>query len=143
MNSDILFPVFALIVWTLTVFIWMYALRIPAMNKMNISPEDAKHARTLKGMLPSKVEAVSDNYSHLMEQPTIFYALCFYLAVSGHADTLHLQLAWGYVALRVLHSLIQNTGNNVMARFSVFSLSTILLMVMAARETVSLITYAG
>lgn len=138
-ETAILTPVFALIVWTLLVFIWMYATRMPAMGKANIDPQAARHPASLPGLLPSRVEAVADNYNHLMEQPTIFYALCFYLAVSGHADALHVQLAWAYVGLRVVHSLVQNTSNNVMVRFMIFTLSTIMLLVMVAREALVLL----
>lgn len=138
-ETAILTPVFALIVWTLVVFIWMYATRMPAMGKANIDPQAARHPASLPGLLPSRVEAVADNYNHLMEQPTIFYALCFYLAVSGHADALHVQLAWAYVGLRIVHSLVQNTSNNVMVRFMIFTLSTIMLLVMVAREALVLL----
>lgn len=132
--SAILTPVFFLIVWTLIVWIWMYATRMPAMAKAEIDPQDVKLAGSLPGKLDPRVEGIADNYNHLMEQPTIFYALCFYLAVSGHADALHAQLAWGYVGLRVVHSLIQNTANIVLARFLVFTLSTLLLITMSVRE---------
>lgn len=138
-ETDILTPVFALVVWTLLVFIWMYATRMPAMGKANIDPQTVKHPSAMSGLLPTRVEAVADNYNHLMEQPTIFYALCFYLAVAGHADALHVQLAWAYVGLRIVHSLVQNTSNNVMVRFMVFTLSTIMLLVMVGREALSLL----
>ena len=81
---------------------------------------------------------MADNYNHLMEQPTIFYALVFYIVLAGHADQLHICLAWAYVGLRVLHTLIQCTVNRVMLRFRVFTLSTLVLMVMAVRELMML-----
>ena len=75
-------PVIALITWTLVVWAWMYALRIPAMQKAEIDPDDAKHPGSLS-VLPSTVRSVADNYNHLHEQPTIFYALAFYTAGRG------------------------------------------------------------
>ena len=138
-DTAILTPVFALIAWSLLVFIWMYVTRMPAMGQADVDPQSVKHPAALPGLLPSKVEAVADNYNHLMEQPTIFYAMCFYLAIAGHADGLHIQCAWAYVGLRIAHSLVQNTSNNVMARFSVFTLSTIALIVMVVREGLTLI----
>lgn len=138
-NTAILIPIFALIAWSLVIFIRMYAMRMPAMAKAGLDPQSVKHPGSLSGMLPTKVEASSDNYNHLMEQPTIFYALCFYLALSGHVDTLQVQLAWAYVVLRVLHSLVQVTSNNVMVRFSFFSLSTIVLIAIVLRESARLI----
>ncbi|HEV2562780.1 MAG TPA: MAPEG family protein [Rhizomicrobium sp.] len=136
MNS-MLTPVLALIVLTLIVWIWMYLTRIPAMQKARIDPQNAQHPGSLDA-LPSSVRRVADNYNHLMEQPTIFYALVFYILLAGHADQLHIWLAWAYVALRVVHTLIQCTVNIVMLRFSVFTLSTIVLMAMAVRELLML-----
>jgi hypothetical protein len=81
---------------------------------------------------------VADNYNHLMEQPTIFYALVFYIFLAQHGDKLNIELAWAYVILRVVHTLIQCTINRVMWRFTVFSLSTLALMAMAVREVIAL-----
>ncbi len=137
-TQTILTPVFALIVWSLLVWLWMYATRMPAMGKAGIDPQNVRLAGSLRGKLDPAVESIADNYNHLMEQPTIFYALCFYLAMSGHADGLHVQLAWAYVVLRIVHSLIQNTANIVLARFLVFTVSTLCLFTMAGRELIAL-----
>jgi hypothetical protein len=136
MNS-MLTPVLALVTLSLIVWIWMYLTRIPAMQAARIDPQSAQHPGALD-MLPSSVRRVADNYNHLMEQPTIFYALVFYIVLAGHADQLHIWLAWAYVGLRVIHTLIQCTANIVMARFSVFALSTVVLMVMTVRELMML-----
>ncbi len=130
-------PVIALISWTLIVWVWMYALRIPAMNAAGIDPDDAKHPGSLSG-LPSNVRAVADNYNHLHEQPTVFYALAFYTQLAGAADVLSVQLAWAYVGLRVVHSLVQNTVNKVMIRFMVFSLSSLVLIAITIRNLMAL-----
>ncbi|HWA89112.1 MAG TPA: MAPEG family protein [Rhizomicrobium sp.] len=135
--SSILTPVLALIVLSLIVWIWMYATRIPAIQKAGIDPETAQHPGSLDG-LPGSVRQVADNYNHLMEQPTIFYALVFYIALAGHSDQLDIYLAWAYVALRVVHTLIQCTVNNVTMRFGVFALSTVVLMAMTVREAIAL-----
>ena len=110
----------------------MYATRIPAMQKAGVDPQDAAHPGSLSA-LPSQVRAVADNYNHLMEQPTIFYALAFYLHLSGHADSLNVTLAWAYVATRVIHSLVQNTANIVALRFLIFTGSTLVLAAMVCR----------
>jgi len=130
-------PVIALISWTLIVWVWMYTLRIPAMNAAGIDPDDAKHPGSLSG-LPSNVRAVADNYNHLHEQPTVFYALAFYTQLAGAADVLSVQLAWAYVGLRVVHSLVQNTVNKVMIRFMVFSLSSLVLIAITIRNLMAL-----
>ena len=130
-NAGFVAPVMALVLWTLVVWLWMYATRIPAMQKAKIDPQDAARTRTLD--LPPEVMWVSDNYNHLMEQPTIFYAAALAAQLAGQADGLNVGLAWAYVILRVVHSLIQCTVNVVMARFAVFSLATVVLAVMAIR----------
>jgi hypothetical protein len=130
-------PVIALIAWTLLVWVWMYALRIPAMTAANIDADDAKHPGSLDG-LPSRVRAVADNYNHLHEQPTVFYALAFYSHLVGAADTTNVNLAWTYVTLRVIHSLVQNTANKVMFRFSVFCLSSLTLITITVRNLTAL-----
>lgn len=131
--TSLLTPVLALVVWTLIIWVWMYATRIPAMQKAGIDPQVGAHPGSLD-VLPPAARQVADNYNHLMEQPTIFYALAFYIVLAGHTDALAVDLAWGYVGLRVVHSLVQNTVNRVMLRFLVFALSTLDLMAMAARE---------
>jgi hypothetical protein len=130
-------PVLTLIVWTLLIWLWMYATRIPAMQRAGIQPQDARFPGSLD-KLPDSVRQVADNYNHLMEQPTIFYALAFYVVLAGHTDTLNIDLAWAYVGLRILHSLIQCTINNVNLRFVVFALSTLALMAIAARQVLAL-----
>ncbi|HVU22163.1 MAG TPA: MAPEG family protein [Rhizomicrobium sp.] len=135
--TSMLAPALALILLTLVVWIWMYATRIPAMQRAKIDPQSAAHPGSLD-VLPSSARRVADNYNHLLEQPTIFYALCFIIVLGGHTDALYVQLAWGYVGLRVVHTLIQCTINVVNLRFLVFALSTIVLMVMAGREAMAM-----
>jgi hypothetical protein len=135
---SMLTPVLALIVLNLLVWIWIYATRIPAMAKAKIDPESARSAGSLNS-LPVEARQVADNYNHLMEQPTIFYALVFYIVLAGHTDPLNVEFAWAYVGLRVVHTLVQCTVNIVRLRFAVFSLSTLVLMVMAGREVLALL----
>ena len=138
LSDSVLLPVLALIIWSLIVWAWMYALRIPAMQKAGIRPDDARHPGSLDA-LPASARQVADNYNHLMEQPTIFYALAFFVVLAGHDGGLAVTLAWAYVVLRVIHSLIQNTVNRVMLRFLVFSISTIVLNVWVVRELMAVL----
>ena len=135
--ESILTPVLGLISWTLLVWIWMYVLRIPAMQAANIDPDDAQHPGSLSG-LPSNVRAVADNYNHLHEQPTVFYALAFYTQLAGNADETAIAIAWAYVALRVVHSIIQNVIYKVMPRFMVFALSSLTLIALAIYNLMAL-----
>jgi hypothetical protein len=129
----------ALIIWTLIVWIWMYATRIPAMQKAKVAPQEGLHPGSLD-KLPSNVRVVADNYNHLHEQPTLFYALAIYAHLLGHGDPLNVSLAWSYVGLRVLHSVMQIVVRRVMLRFVVFVLGTLCLMAMAVRELLALLT---
>ncbi|HEY4124332.1 MAG TPA: MAPEG family protein [Rhizomicrobium sp.] len=135
--TSILTPVLALVILSLVVWIWMYAVRLPAIQRAGLNPQDVRFPAQLN-VLPDGARQVADNYNHLMEQPTIFYALVFYIYLSGGQDQLYIWLAWAYVGLRVIHTLIQSTINVVALRFSIFTLSTVVLMVMAARALMAL-----
>jgi hypothetical protein len=139
-NTDFLYPVLALVVWTLIMWLWMYATRIPAMQKAQINPDEARHPGTYVDRMPANVRSVADNYNHLHEQPTIFYALMFFAALTGGADHLATYLAWGYVGLRVLHSFVQVLSPKVALRFMVFSLGSLVLFVLAGKEVVRILT---
>jgi hypothetical protein len=138
MNSTMLTPVLALIMWTFVIWVWMYATRLPAMRAAGIDPARIKRKGDLDP-LPVWVQQIADNYNHLHEQPTVFYALAFYTHLAGVADPTYVGLAWAYVGLRVLHSLIQCTWNFVPLRFFVFSGSTIVLIVIAVRNVAALL----
>jgi hypothetical protein len=137
METSILTPALALVTWTLIIWAWMYALRIPAMQAANIDPQDAAHPGALN-VLPANVRSVADNYNHLHEQPTLFYALVFYSALAGNGGSTLVTLAWVYVLLRVVHSLIQCTANKVMLRFSVFALGSLTLVAMTVINLLAL-----
>jgi hypothetical protein len=133
LTSSLLTPMLALVVWSLVMLVWMYAVRIPAIRAAGIDPSTAKEPTSLDG-LPLHVRQVAYNYNHLMEQPTIFYALVVYSYLAGQQNAPNLVLAWTYVALRIVHSLVQATINAVLVRFSLFMLGTLVLVALAARN---------
>lgn len=131
-GMDILQPVVVLLAWTMVMWLWMYATRIPAMNKAGI---DAKNlvggeGSSLRAHLPEQVSWKADNYNHLHEAPTLFYAVAIVLAVIGHGDGINAAIAWVYVGLRIAHSIVQATINRVLIRFALFALSSLALMVL-------------
>ena len=128
--SPILAPVVALVAWTLVVQIWMYAARIPAMRRAGISLKGRRGTRggALEDAIPDEANWKAHNYNHLMEQPTIFYAIALTLALLGFGGGINLYLAWGYVAFRIIHSLIQATANVVLYRFVAFNLASFCLL---------------
>ena len=133
MPSPILQPVIALVLWTFVMWAWLYATRIPAIQAANQPMDPTMTAADLNAVIPPRVRWKADNYNHLHEQPTLFYAVAVTLAVAGAGAGLNLWLAWAYVAIRVAHSLIQALGNVIMVRFSVFMLGSLVLLVLAVR----------
>ena len=133
-EKSLLTPVLALVLWSFVVWIWMYATRIPAITRAAIDPGQAQEPASLN-VLPLKVRQVAYNYNHLMEQPTIFYALVFSTYLSHRwTSGLDLALAWGYVGLRVVHSLVQATVNVILVRFAIHVAGTLTLMALAAHD---------
>lgn len=127
-DSQILQPVVVLMAWTMIMWLWMYATRIPAMSKAKIQPDDARKTGMLDERLPEQVQWKAHNYNHLHEQPTVFYAVALLLALIGWGDGMNALIAWIYVGLRITHSLVQATANVVMVRFVLFALSSIALI---------------
>ena len=134
--TEFLTPMLVLIAWTMVMWLWMYATRIPAMQKAKIDPDEARHPGTYGDRLPSNVRAVADNYNHLHEQPTVFYALMVFTALTGGASAMMLNLAYGYVGLRVVHSLVQVLSPKVLQRFLVFLISSIVLIIMVVMQLI-------
>ena len=127
----ILGPVVALVAWSMIMFVWLYAARIPAMRRAGISLKGrvGGTGRQLDGAVDDRAQWKSHNYNHLMEQPTLFYAVCLSLALLGGGDVwINVLLAWLYVGLRVVHSLIQATVNVVIWRFAVFFAASLCLI---------------
>lgn len=128
MNSPILQPIVVLAAWTMVMWLWMYVTRIPAMSKAGIKPDDARRAKALDDALPDSVQWKAHNYNHLHEQPTVFYAVALVLAIAGWGEGMNALLAWIYVGLRIIHSIVQVTANVVMVRFVLFALSSLVLI---------------
>ncbi|MDG1206258.1 MAG: MAPEG family protein [Pseudomonadales bacterium] len=136
--SPILLPIIALVLWTLIMQGWMLLARIPAMTSLKIDISEAERTADLAAKLPKQVMWKADNYNHLMEQPTIFYAAALALALAGLGTDLNVILAWVYVGSRVVHSIVHSTTNNVPIRFGLFVIGTLTLLVMAVNGAVAL-----
>ena len=139
-GAAILQPLVVLTIWTMIIWLWMYATRIPAMNR---NPKiDTKHlvgttGADLRGQLPDRVNWKADNYNHLHEQPTLLYAVALVLAITGQGDGLNALLGWIYVGLRVAHSLVQVTRNVVLVRFVLFLLSSVVLAALIVHAAIT------
>jgi hypothetical protein len=133
LSNPILAPVIALVLWTFVMEVWLYATRIPAVKKHNVAYDPRRPPEEFHAQLPAEVRWKADNYNHLLEQPTLFYAVALTLAFLGAGSGLNAGLAWAYVALRIAHSLVQALINKVLIRFALFAVASVVLLVMAIR----------
>ncbi|MEP6864012.1 MAG: MAPEG family protein [Deltaproteobacteria bacterium] len=132
MEKSQLAPVVILAGWTMVIWAWMYVTRIPAVGRANIKLDPEAPRGEQMSRLPAQVRWKADNYNHLMEQPTVFYAVAIVLVLVGHGGGWALRLAWAYVAIRIVHSLVQTTWNKIEVRFALFALSSLVLIGMVA-----------
>lgn len=127
-SLPLLGPIIALVVWSQVMWLWMYVTRIPAMMAAKMKPDPLAPRGEQMAQLPATVRWKADNYNHLMEQPTVFYAVVLALAMMGATDGTTVWLAWSYVAIRVAHSLVQALVNKIELRFLLFVVSNIPLI---------------
>jgi len=144
--SPIVIPVVALVAWTLVVMVWMMIARRRAFAAMGINwgniPRGSR-GKDLDGRAPDEAQWPSHNYNHLMEQPTIFYAIALSLALMGMGSGINYWLAWGYVGFRVVHSIVQSTVNIVAIRFPLFALATLCLLGLAVHAAARILHDCG
>jgi hypothetical protein len=134
MAPEIIKPVTVLALWSLVMWLWMYATRIPALMRnpdYDTTGSVGGTGTDLRGKVPETVQWKADNYNHLMEQPTLFYAVALALAVLGAGGGINATLAWIYVGFRIVHSLVQVTVNRVVVRFALHFVGTIPLLMLA------------
>ena len=144
--SPILIPVVALVAWSLLMMLWMVVVRLPAMKKAGISLSSAppgSRGSQLDGVLPDQAQWKSHNYNHLMEQPTLFYAVAISLALMDFGGGINFWLAWGYAGFRILHSLIQCTVNVVRYRLALFGLASLCLIALTLHAGVKILHDCG
>ena len=139
MNSPILTPVVCLVAWSMVMWAWMYATRLPAMSRAKMKPDPFAPSGEQMSQLPAEVRWKADNYNHLHEAPTLFYAVAIVLAIIGQGDGFNTTLAWAYVGLRVVHSLWQALTNVIEVRFVLFALSTLPLIAMTWNGVVAML----
>ena len=139
MTAEILKPLAVLAAWTMVMWVWMYATRLPAMTAAKLDPDELvrQGGKTLDQLLPAQTQWKAHNYNHLHEAPMVFYAVALALAIMGQGDGLNATLAWAYVGLRIVHSLVQATINKVMIRFLLFSLSSLVLIALVVHTVMA------
>ena len=123
--------------WTMVVFFTMFITRMRYFKRANF--DVSKLTRTSVGFndVPEEISWPADNFKNLFELPVLFYAMCAYLSIIG-SDTVYVNLAWGYVFFRVIHSIVQCSYNKVIHRFYTFFASSVLLVVMLLRLVIKI-----
>jgi hypothetical protein len=133
--ASIVLPVIALAGWTIVIWGWMLLTRLPALRAAGVKLGRLRGGtgRNAEGVVPDAVQWKAHNYNHLHEAPTVFYAVALGLAIIGHGDGLNAQLAWIYVALRIVHSLIQVLWNKVIWRLAAYVASQLVIAALVVR----------
>jgi hypothetical protein len=141
MQFPILAPVVTLVGWTIIVLFWALFARLPEMKRAGIDLGAVRGSKPggLDGVLADAAQWKMHNYIHLTEQPVLFYAICVVIALTGTGGGVNAWLAWGYVGLRVAHSLVQGTSNIIKYRFALFALSTLVLATLTLHAGLALL----
>jgi hypothetical protein len=132
-QSAIFGPVFATVVLTVTVWLYMYVRRIRFIQSQSISDEDLSNPAAFAALSPPAVSNPSDNFKNLFEIPVLFYVLALYLFVTNQVDATYVTAGWVFVAFRLFHSAVHCTINVVMLRFYLYLLSTAAVWFIAGR----------
>jgi len=140
MHTQILAAVIALVLWTGAMMAWLFATRIPAIVKGRLVYDPQRPVSEFMDKIPARIRWKADNYNHLHEQPTIFYATAIVLALLGAGGGINAALAWIYVGLRVAHSLVQALSNHVGLRFMLFLAASLVLFTLAIRAALILLS---
>ena len=130
--KPMLLPLLAQVLLTFTVWFFLFARRIPEIMRKNIDPQDLRDRAQSHALLVESA-AASNNLKNLFEMPVLFYAAILLSLVLLIQDMMLVTLAWGFVILRVAHSVIQCSYNNVNHRFAVYFISCLLLLFMWIR----------
>ena len=137
-SMAILGPFLGMMLLTLVVWLTMYTRRIHFMVTHRIDAQRMTTPERASELIPEPVAGAANNLKNLFELPVLFYALCLYLYVTATADSVDVLMAWGFVGLRTLHSIVHCGPNIVMARFVLYVLASALLWAMLLRAALAL-----
>jgi len=139
-QAQILAPAAVLVVWTLIILMWIVPVRFGAIAKVEdksvFAEKKGGRGQDLEGKIPDKANWPAHNHTHLHEQPTLFYATVLILAITG-PEAFDVLLAWSYVGIRIVHSLWQILVNKLPIRFTLFLLSSFVLIALAIRAVIA------
>lgn len=132
-NTGLALPMTAMLTLTLVVWIFLFVQRLGYVMAHNIDAQDMKTPAQLQAVIPAEHSSASNNFKNLLEMPVVFYAVSLHLTVFGLVDSLHITCAWIFVGLRVVHSLIHCSYNQVLHRFVIYLLSSVAVWMMVVR----------
>jgi len=135
-QSAIFGPVFATMLLTLVVWIYMYVRRIHFLTSSGIDSQDLAVPGALAQISPASISNPSDNLKNLFEMPVLFYAVALILFATSQVDAIHVVAGWTFVVFRTLHSAVHCTFNRVMLRFSLYLVSSLALWLMLVRALI-------
>ena len=136
---NILHPMLGMIALSGLLILVLLASRLAPIIKYWGNLQFAEHSEDLRPQLPRPLRLITENYNHIFEQPTLFYAVVIYLHLVNQGDEANVMLAWGYVIARLAHSIIQITINHVPLRILFFVVSGFCLLAMIVREVLRLL----
>ncbi len=124
--NGVLLPMVAMVALTFVVMFLMAYRRISTMQRERIHPQKVATSAQMSAAIADT--RASDNFRNLFELPVLFYAACLTAQITGYVGSLVVALAWLFVALRVAHSAIHCSYNNVNHRFAAFLLGALVLL---------------
>jgi len=130
-KSAILYPMLALAALTFCVLLVIPIARFRAAARGEVTARDFRYGESPS--VPGHVSLPNRNLMNLLEMPVLFYVACLAWYVTATADAAAVYIAWGYVALRAVHSVIHLTYNNVFHRLGAYALSNVVLIALWAR----------
>ena len=136
MSTAIFQPMIALVFWTFIVLLLIPRARFKAARARRVTAADFALGESEN--VPPEVRLPNRNFMNLLEMPVLFYVACVTVYALGKVDAWAVGLAWGYVALRVAHSLVHLTYNNVFHRLRVYAASVMVLMALWVRIALAL-----
>lgn len=124
--KSILYPLFAQVALTFSVWIWMIFSRVSFVVKNRIRPQSLADGDDAERILKN-VANPNDNFENLFELPVLFYVAILLIYVTNATDPFYLVAAWFFVFFRVLHSLVHCTTNHVRTRAKVYAIGALAL----------------
>jgi hypothetical protein len=128
---QILYPMAALAMLTFLVLLLIPRARFKAVGRKQVTARDFRYGESAN--VPGEVSIPNRNLMNLLELPVLFYVASLTLFVTRSADHLFVYLAWAYFVLRLGHSMVHLTYNNVLHRLAVFAASNLVLAIIWVR----------